>query len=364
MIKNNFKILKEEKEQILNLVRLPNYRKPFSLLEQEDQTTGGWPALHTAVKKEKKQYSQDILDNYFVNNNKNVPLMDQVVNNIENINDIIVEKIKNGARSASLFGFYNNFLKTLNQQDADIKTLIDTFKSAVETATTKFNSELNVSDHNPLTDPQSTQVMPKNNVGQPNINPINFKYKLVNVCKDTPSCPFLPYDIYAPSITDESSIEVNEQFCKNCLKTITDYVRFIINNKNRNFDIKSIDQSKLKSYKLSILDCWNMYGAPVKNVVGRYTKGKPCGDQSDFKKYFKKLDALPLIDMDTINKLKSSNATTVKIGNQNLTIAEFNEYVLLNDGKLASATTTPPSSPSTQPSPSYYGTDTGTSNIA
>jgi hypothetical protein len=284
MIKNNFKILKEERDHILSLVRLPNHKEPISLLEQV------WPAEHLPLdpNAESKGSADKDVKIIFQNMQLNGDPTEIYTKKLTSINNQIIDRIQKYGFRSNVFGQFENLLDSLIIAKPEYKSYYEgeknRFKDAVSKGTTYWSEKLGIT-HDPLTDPDRDDVA---NYDQ---DPLNYKY--------FPGY-FKSIEGFLPSKGDVTK-ESTALDCKACIDATRNYVNKILSGGLNNYQTKEF-QDQLKA-------CWNKYENPNdKTIFGRYKRGKQCEDKGEAKRVYKQF-IIPLLTSSIGSKSKIDGVT-------------------------------------------------------
>lgn len=158
MYKNNFFITEEEKKHILNLTRLPNYKKPIRLKEQE------YSAVITdePVKQQEKKVSTDSLVellqqmNWPYRENGKIKMPTKL--NIMQMGDYLMKKMEEGFRGP-IFQYYVELLDQAAKIDpnnsSDYSSKKGNYGKKYESVKSKFQAEASDLEYDPYTNPSA-----------------------------------------------------------------------------------------------------------------------------------------------------------------------------------------------------------------
>lgn len=312
MIKNNFIITEEEKKHILDLVRLPNHKNPYSLNEQATaeqpkrlkytwnekpaagsnvvgpgrpaatggsagQSSGGGQVQNSALAGFVNAMGLNVTDPKTIDRTQ-----------IQSIAYQIADRINNGYRSI-VFGYFPTLIDTLKTSDSTnsgfYQGLLDKVNSVSETAKSSFSKNLpSGSNHDPMTEPLDSEK------GYYTRKSLNDNYGIKNF-KDS---------IYgwAPKQFDVTQ-QVESLDCDKCNRSTQNYVNLILTNR-----IASLSQSDLERAKTELKACWESFEVTgEKNIFGRYKIEQSCKNNGESRKIYRQF-VKPLIEGGEIRGVK------------------------------------------------------------
>lgn len=264
MIKNNFIITEEEKSHILNLTRLPNFRNPVRLSEQD---TGGLKVSWNSEKQKRDADEKSRLGS-IETIKKNGAMMGMDFNDTQIVNEhyeLVLDSINKYYRS-NAFGYFLQALETMVKtfNKTEYSTYIDKLKKAANQIKYELSSDPNypIENWNSFTNPADKE----------NYDYIDVPRFFGDIPMYTPKRKGYytsPGKTQGDTEVIDTGIkqELTPQFCNSLLM---DY----FNDAKR----KSWNDPELKEKKFKIALCYNTAGEQIakKTLLGK-TKFKVSG---------------------------------------------------------------------------------------